>query len=222
LLARLGVGILPRSPSPLNELLAHDPINGTTAGETVPLSQLLPCNRVRLFRPLSPQAQRYRALNQLVDAAHRVHGDGIALVETADARRACLLPFDLADIDAWGFAVRRLQWRGIFEFLKAAPDALPVWIDNAYEVWPLVYRRPGDSRLWVGLINFGYDSAEDATCWIAWPGPAHVRYVTDRGELRTVPSSRLARQRERIGIALRGENKVSPLDVRLLVVEPRD
>jgi len=204
-----------------NERLTNDVLNRSARGELIPISRHTSPDHIRAFRLIKSAELRHRPISEIIDCNRRVRGVGIVLVEHASTgRKVCVLPFNLSDEKPWGFAIRRQQWRGILDWLTQGQGLWPVWVDDAYDVWPLVYRCKNDPRIWLGLINFGHDPADDVCCRVAADGPAVIRYVNDKGQLCRLASRYVSPAKGRLVIRLCDDHAVNAFDVRLFVIEP--
>ena len=203
------------------ERLTQDTLNKSAENEIIPMARLIPPERVAEFIAIADSGVEHRIISEIIDMNLTVRGAGIVLVDKLpNGRRACVLPFNLSDEKAWGFGVRRQQWRGILDWLNNGHNSWPVWIDDAYDVWPLLYRVERDDNYRVGLINFGHDPADDVSFQLTWEGPAHVHYLDDKGRLCLLDPRCIQQQEKQLSIELRGKHAVKPFDVRLFIIEP--
>lgn len=204
-----------------NERLTNDPFNGVAKGEMVPAGRVIPPEKVVPLKTIAKASVNHRALSEIVDCNLRTHGAGIILCERTDTgTRLCALAYHLSDENAWGFGIRKQQWRHILDWLGGRKYPQPVWIDDACDVWPLAYKLDGDGRTWVGLMNFGHDEVNDAICWIAGVNKAKVSFVNAKGKLQRISPRYIRTANGRIGVSLADEHAVKPLDVQMFVVEP--
>ena len=205
-----------------NERLSRDRLNGDAKGVILPTSRFAPPEHVNAYIIDPGSGVKHRVLSEIIDCNERVHGAGIVMSEQPGGRRCCLLPFSLDNEAEWGFGVRKLQLRGILDWLAGKGKNWPVWVDEAFDLWPIVYRPDADERMWVGLINFGHDAVDDAVCRVAVTGKATVNYLDDQGQLQTVHSRYVRVGAKEIAIELRDGHAVRPFDVRLLIIEPEE
>jgi hypothetical protein len=204
-----------------NERLTNDSFNGAAKGEMVPTGRVIPPEKVAPLKTITRKSVKHRVLSEIVDCNLRVRGAGIILCERTDtSTRLCVLAYHLSDENAWGFGIRKQQWRHILDWLGGKKYKQPVWIDNACDVWPLAYKLERDGRTWVGLMNFGHDEVNDATCWIAGFSKAKVSFVNAKGKLQRIPPKYIRTTNGQIGVSLADEHAVKPLDVQMFVVEP--
>jgi hypothetical protein len=206
----------------MNERLEKCALNGEAAGEVIPLARaVVPQNLFPLER-LPGTATRHQVISYLIDSRHHTRGVGMVLVDQLPGdRRACITACSLSDEMAWGHGIRKTQWCGILNWLNGDAERWPVWVDDAFDVWPQLYKMDRDPRCWVGLINFGHDAADDVTCWIGYSGKARVRFVDRRGQLQPIASRYLRRRDGQVGVVLRGDHAVQAFDTMLLVVDPQ-
>jgi hypothetical protein len=198
----------------MNERLEKHPFNGDAADEVLAEGLTVSPRKMFPYRPLNVRGVKRVILSRMIDSEHRDRGMGLVMVQKPDGRRACVLPFDLGDQHAWGYTVRKGQWHGILSFLAGRPPV--AWLDKAMDVWPVSYSMPGEKRRWIGLINFGHDSADDCTLWVAGKGP--VSFVDEKGKLRPVSWKYISRPNGGTAIRLAGDHALHGLDVRLFAV----
>jgi hypothetical protein len=204
-----------------NERLTNDSFNGVAKGEMVPTGRVIPPEKVVPLKTIAKASVNHRVLSEIVDCNLRPHGAGIILCERTDTgTRLCALAYHLSDENAWGFGIRKQQWRHILDWLGSRKYQQPVWVDDACDVWPLAYKLEGDGRTWVGLMNFGHDEVNDATCWIAGVNKAKVSFVNAKGKLQRISSRYISTKNGHIGVSLADEYAVKPLDVQMFVIEP--
>ncbi|HWB52887.1 MAG TPA: hypothetical protein VG722_01800, partial [Tepidisphaeraceae bacterium] len=159
LLSRFAISLQSPFKFSLNERLCKHSANGAYVTEDLSIALTLPPPKIARFQTLRGSRLRHEIISKLIDADHHDRGIGIVGVHgSTRQRRACFLPYDLSESQVWGYSVRKLQWRWMLQFL--APDEPLFWVDAAFDVWPIVYRRADDPRIWIGLINFGHDPLE--------------------------------------------------------------
>jgi len=204
-----------------NERLTDDAFNGAAKGEMVPTGRIIPPEKVVPLKTIAQKSVKHRVISEIVDCNLQSHGAGIILCERADTgTRLCALAYHLSDENVWGFGIRKQQWKNMLNWLGGRKYEQLVWIDDACDVWPVAYKLNGDDRTWVGLINFGHDEVNDATCWIAGGDKAKVSFVNAKGKLQRISQRYIKNKNGQIGVSLTGEHAVKPLDVQMFVVDP--
>ncbi len=204
-----------------NERLTHDAFNGVAKDEMVPTGRVIPPERVVPLKTIKQKTVTHRVLSEIIDCNLQVHGAGIVLCERVDTgTRLCALSYHLSDENAWGFGIRKQQWRHILDWLGGRKFKQSVWIDDACDVWPISYKLDGDNRTWVGLINFGHDEVNDATCWISQSGKVRVHFINTKGQMQKISKKYIRNTNGKIGITLSGEHAVKALDVQMFIIEP--
>ena len=203
-----------------NERLTNDPFNGDAKGQVVPTGRIIPPERLFPLKTIEQNFVKHRVLSEIVNCSLRVDGAAILLCERKDkGNKACFLSYYLSDEMAWGFGIRKQQWGHILNWLGNGKYVQPVWIDNACDVWPIAYKVDGDSRMWVGFINFGHDEVNDAICWISSDAKKNISFINAKGKLQQIPKKYIQKRNRKIGITFAGEHAVKPLDVQLFVID---
>jgi len=203
------------------ERLTRDPLNKSAENEIIPVARLMPPERVVEFIAVADSDVEHRLISEIIGMDLTVRGAGIVLVDKLpNGRRACLLPFNLSDEKAWGFGIRKQQWRGILDWLSEGQNSWPVWVDDAYDVWPIVYRVEVNDRCWVGMINCGHDPADDVSFHLALEGLHRIQYLDDKGKLCPLDPRYIHQQEKQLTIELCDKHAVKPFDVRLFIIEP--
>ena len=202
-----------------NELLTDDAINKGAQGSMLPVSRIIHPERFTPIVATDKKHINHRVISQIVDSVMNVHGSAIHLIENKVSKtRTCILAYNLCDEFAWGFGIRKQQWRCILDWL--GKTTFPVWVDKAMDIWPILYKVDNDNRSWIGLINFGHDEANDMTLHVKTRGMSKVRFVNEKGTLTQIPKKYLNFKKGLLRISFSADYSVKPFDTMLLVIEP--
>lgn len=109
----------------------------------------------------------------------------------------------------WLNGLKQVQVHHVLDWLSG--DTLPVRVQDAPDVCPVVMDAPDGKARTVSLINVSTMRADGMSCIIRLPAkPVNVRHVGDDGEIRPVPEQDMAWQDGLLTLSVHGRTAVTP------------